>query len=392
MRQALLACFLLLPGACMAPRGTPDPVIEQRLHSWTDAPAPAGAVAIDVFTSDPPPAAGTSPQGPVERRDSIARHVVIAVRPAGFLAPGDRVDATRIALELTSPGWRFARWTAATNGQTVIELGKLTDTAATKAGASANLAPGGGLPGVSLDAERSRSLARELQLRDTTDFDAAIDNDGRAWLNELAGWRTSLAHNLAIDAVATAPAADLLPRAAVTATPLHDDQGRPVPAAAARLAEQMVLAPLHYDNDPVCGIARLTFRIRHVPDQKQARTFSEADDDVIFQTGTAETRFLFAPPPFAPLVGLRSGGRMLHYRIAGAGAPAVLLFHSIEDAMAFRGWLRQQAPAGGRLGNAAIGFAGPAGLRPPSVQEIADLSPVDEKGAPARPAPQGACR
>lgn len=335
--------------------------------------------------------------------DTIERRIVVAVRPAEFLAPGDRVDAIRVRIEVAPAqqrDWRITGWSQASNGETTVDLGRLTDSTSSKLTASTGVALGPSLPGAAVGGELDRSATRETVINDATAFDAAVDASGNAWLDETAGWRVSLAHNLAISMTIAAPGSRLRPRKLVAATALMRDDpnakglSSPVPAAQVQLRETTVYAHLA-DDRPVCGHAELTYRVRHIVNARARSTFSESDDKIAFLKGTSEATFLLAPAPYKPPYALVTGSYRLAYAMAPA-EPAGLLFASLEEATAFRNWYVRTLPAGGRLNNAAVGVAIPGHrVRPLTRAEAGTLVPtVADPGrlAAARAADLDICR
>ncbi len=346
-----------------------------------------GQAALITATQGKPPATLSDNKkdggaSDVTLANTISRRIVVAVRPSQFLDPGDRVDAIRVEMKVADPqrpDWRISSWTQASNGQTVIDIGKLTDTANSKVSASTGLDIAKFLPDATVAAEASRSLAREVQLKDTTDFDAAVDSEGRAWLDETAGWRVSLAHNLGIDVTLTAPSQQLYPVNYFTASKLMGDppkDGLAPPLAAKQIQLRQVTRYVHQrDAAPVCGYATLTYRIRHIGNAKGRATFSESDDLVIYRKGSSSVGFLLAPAPFDPLYALETNGLRLTY-VDLAKHRAGLQFASLGDATAFRNWLTRALPKGGKIGNGEIGIWTGAKLRTLTADEQAALMPV----------------
>lgn len=278
-------------------------------------------------------------------RSSLKRRVIVSVMPSNFLPAGDRIDAIDLAVSLTTVPWRFSSWSQASNGEVVIEVGKLTGVTTSKLGASTGLKIAKILPDLSIEAARETSDTRELSIRDVTQFDAAVRPDGQAWLVETAGWRQNLAHNFSIDVVAQTPAIELDPAPAITIGPLYTDDGETNPPSKLRIKQVAVYNP-RGSLDPVCGKATLRYRIRHVA--RGGNTFTESDDDIEHRIGTSEASFLFSPPPFTPTYGLKFGERSLSYKYP-AGQEVVARFESLADATALRDWLIKGGYAGGRL-------------------------------------------
>jgi hypothetical protein len=326
--------------------------------------------------------------GPVAIRRSIKRRVIVSVLPTGFLPAGDRVDAIELRLELV-PGqrsnWRIGSWTQASNGQTVIDVGKLTGVTTSKIGVSSGLKVADLLPDLKVESERATSDTREFQVRDATSLDAAVDEHGAAWLIENAGWRDNLAHNLSMDVVAVAPDITLEPTPAVSAGPLADDKGAQSPASKVRIRETTVYSPIEGALEPVCGIATLRYRVRHIYNPEGRATFTEADDDVQRLAGTDRAGFLFAPPPLNPTFGLKVGPRSLEYRI-GKSMPVVMRFGSLEEATAFRDWLAESNPEDGKLANAVVGMRVGTSFRALTPEEIGALTVAPSNGEAMRAA------
>ncbi len=316
--------------------------------------------------------AGDNDEAPVvSYRDSLERHIIVSVRPKTFLGPGDRIDAIRVELTVRPDqrdDWRITGWTFASNGQKVIDVGKLTDVSAAKLEASSSIKAVDFLPDAKVGGEVSRSQTRELNVKDTTDFDAAVDADGRAWLDETAGWRESLAHNLSMDAIISAPAARLKQSYVVASSKLTRDdpasKGETIPALPSSVSLTETAIFTHYkEAEPVCGVAKLTYRIRHIVNPKAQGTFTESDDVVRFVTGNAETSFLLAPAPYEPSYSLQTGSLRLSYVPDGGGLTS-LVFATREDAIAFRDWVRSVLPQGGKLANATFGIKTAKGYSP----------------------------
>jgi hypothetical protein len=406
MRAGCAIAFILL-GGCAA-LGGQKPVIENRFAGLAErvplAPEPitlsvstspvkdaAGGVRLDELSGEaqaalitvtggkPPARVGrdtTSERGAVEVLDQFARQLEVAIRPVGFLPPADRVDAIRVSLEVApnhAQSWRITGWTQATNGQRVIELGKLTDVAGSKVSAEIGLAIADFIPGAKMSGESSRTATRDTLLHDTTDFSAGIDAEGRAWLDETAGWRDNLTHNLAIDAGVSARS-DAVTKARhyVAFSDLRRADGTPAAPRSIRLKDVAFLEP-EVSDKAICGIARLEYRIRHVTAGEE--TYTESDDQITFKTGNVETAFLLSSPPYKPLYGLAVRGSYVSYFATGS-RPAGLYFASLDEATQFRNWLREtKAPR--RLQNAEIGLLEDVNvLRPLTPSELANLAPV----------------
>lgn len=412
MKAAAAPLGLLLLGGCAA-LGGQKPVIENRYSTYAPPTVAAEKVTLSVSTSEvastpggvsltglsdrgqaalieqtkgkPPttikPASG--PTKAVVLRNSISRHLVIAIQPEGFLPPGDRVDAIKVSLSVfpaSSDRWKVSTWTQASNGQTVIDLGKLTDTATSKATISTGLNIAKFLPNLTVTGENDQTSAREAEIKDTTDFDAAVDNNGIAWLYETAGWRQSLAHNLSVDVVLTTDALKLRPSPTVSVSDLSIDDGKGNSSLAkpsqVTLIPGSLYSPIDFEGQQVCGKATLTYRIRHITTGGGA-TFTESDDEVEFRLGTTEVPFLFSPSPYEPGYVIGIGAHTLVYS-TGAGPQTSLVFASLEEATDFRNWLRQATPAGGKLANGMIGFIVAGKFRPLNSGEYAQLVPGTE--------------
>ena len=325
----------------------------------------AGAVPVAIKPPAKPPAG-------FALHDHVTRHIVVAIRPLAFLDPGDRVDAVRISLEVVpeqARTWSITSWTAASNGQTVIDVGHLTDTQASKVAASAGFAAALPSPVATIGGEASASRTRDVAVRDTTDFDAAVDGDGRAWLDETAGWRVSLAHTLSMDAVVTTAAPSREPVRLVNVVYPDAKAG---PAAAVRLVETTVYGAPVRATAPICGRAHLTYRVRHIVNPAGRATFTEADDEVSFLTGTAEAAFLLAPAPYEATYAVAAGAHELHYQTAHAN-PAVVAFATLDEAAVFRDWLRRVGPDG--IAGVRLGIDVGGELRPLAPGDLERLMP-----------------
>lgn len=423
--KAAASLSLLLLGGCAALNGQ-KPVIEDRYMAYVPTNVPADKVSLSVSTSEvastpggvsltslsdrgqaalidqtkgkPPTTikAASASSGAVVLRNSISRHLVIAIQPEGFLPPGDRVDAIKVSLSVypyPSDRWKVSTWTQASNGQTVIDLGKLTDTATSKATISTGLNIAKFLPNLTVTGENDQTSAREVEIKDTTDFDAAVDNDGVAWLYETAGWRQSLAHNLSVDVVLTTDRLKLRPSPVVSVSDLSIDDGKGNKALAkpsqVKLVPGSIYSPIDFEGQPVCGKATLTYRIRHITNGGGA-TFSESDDEVEFRTNTTEVPFLFSPSPYEPGYVVGIGAHTLVYT-SGAGPQTSLVFASLEEATDFRNWIRQATPPGGKLANGTVGILVAGKFRPLNSGEYAQLMPGPENAGRESDAPPQVC-
>ncbi|SEK00127.1 hypothetical protein SAMN05518849_1252 [Sphingobium sp. AP50] len=410
MRRALVSVLLLLEGC--AALGGQKAVIENRYSSVARTSETAAKMVLSVSTSEvastpggvaitalsdsgqaalieqtkgkPPTVikpAGVGSKSVIVR-DSITRHLVIAIQPEDFLPPGDRVDAIKVSLQVhpAQPNrWKVATWTQASNGQKVIDLGKLTDTSSSKVSIESGIKIAKFFPDLSVAGESSQTTAREVQLKDTSEFDAAVDNDGMAWLYETAGWRESLAHNLSVDVVLKTDRLMLRPSPLSTFSDLSiESRGKdeqPARPDAVSLIAASLYAPIAFEREPVCGKARLTYRIRHITNGGGS-TFSESDDAVEFRTGTAEVPFLFSQPPYEPGYVIGIGDYTLHFK--KNGEPSSLIFATLEEATAFREWLRQTVPPGGKLANGKIGFLVGGSFKTLSTAQYGQLVPSAE--------------
>jgi hypothetical protein len=259
MSRVAAASVLLLLSSCAA-LGGDRPQIEKRFASQLNADDAAATIALAVTSTEafdgedgiPITALGDQAQaalieqtkgkppltlrseggggGATLIRNSMARRLVVSILPEAFLAPGDRIDAIRVALRVApaqADHWRITSWSQATNGTKVIDVGTLTSTSSSKVSASTGVALGALLPSASIGGETSQSDTRAVDIKDTTDFDAAVDASGRAWLYESAGWRQSLAHNLSVDTMISAPREKLSPVPVVSFSALSAADGRP---------------------------------------------------------------------------------------------------------------------------------------------------------------------
>ena len=425
MKAAAAPLGLFLLGGCAALSGQ-KPVIESRYSTYAPSTLVADKVKLSVSTSEvastpggvslmalsdrgqaalieqtkgkPPtiikPASG--PTKAVILRNSISRHLVIAIQPESFLPPGDRVDAIKVSLSVfpeTSDRWKVSTWTQASNGQTVIDLGKLTDTATSKATISTGLAIAKFLPNLTVTGENDQTSAREVEIKDTTDFDAAVDNNGVASLYETAGWRQSLAHNLSVDVVLTTNTLTLHPSPTVSVSDLSIEDGKGNSSLAkpsqVKFIPGSVYSPIDFEGQQICGKATLTYRIRHITNGGGA-TFTESDDEVEFRIGTTEVPFLFSPSPYEPGYVIGIGAHTLVYS-SGAGPQTSLVFASLEEATDFRNWLRQTTPAGGKLSNGMIGFIVTGKFHPLNSGEYGQLMTGPENKGHERYTPPSPC-
>jgi hypothetical protein len=300
-------------------------------------------------------------------KNTITRRLIMTIRPSQFLQPGDRVDAIRVQLKIaparaaaSAPQWRIISWTQA-SAETPIDVGKLTGVSSTKITASTGLNLPNLLPGLTIGGEADKSLTQEFQVRDVTRLDAAVDQWGVAWVDETAGWRVDLGHNLAaIDVVALAPSTS--PVKVVSVGPLVKDKdpgkGLPSPAKDLRIRTVDVYAPNGDPNVPICGTALLDYRIRHIVNPAAQATFSEADDDVAYVPGSSTASFIFAPPPYQATYVVAVGTEDIQYQDESGNH--ALLFLTLEEATAFKNWLAAIRPAGGKIGRIALGTLRPA--------------------------------
>jgi hypothetical protein len=351
----------------------------------------AQAALIAATAGKPPlvinPAGADNGPLSVEVLDSLERLFLVTLRPVAFLAPGDRVDAIRVKLRISDEQkdvWRIVSWTQASNGREVIDIGKLTDTASEKFTASTGIGLGLALPDAAIGYEANRSKAREIDIKDVTELSAAVDESGNAWLDESAGWRLNLAHNLSMGVVVTT---NKLVQTTVVATsdlmqkPKTDTGiAVPSPASAVKLTRTLRFIPA-LDQEPICGVAELDYRIRHIVGEKGSATFSESDDTIEFWTGSASAHFMVAPAPYRTVFTLLSNGRALAYALEPNGQPDLLSFSSVAEAVEFRTWLLFSTPKSGKLGNASIGYAGPTGivaLTPTQISAVV-VATIDDK-------------
>lgn len=287
--------------------------------------------------------------GAAQIRNTVKRRLIVSVLPEGFLPAGDRVDAIALEVALRQGPWRFTSWSQASNGEIVIEVGTLTGVTTTSIGLSSGLKVAKVLPDLAIEADRATSDTRAVSIRDTTNFDAAVTEDGKAWLIETAGWRQNLAHNLSIDVVAQTRDAPLDGAPAITIGPLYGAEGEINGPAKVRVKEATIFTPRSM-LEPVCGEATLKYRLRRVV--QGGATFTEADDDIQHVVGSATAKFLFSPPPFAPSYALQFGPRAITFRY-GPGSPALARFESLAAATAARDWLARVQPSDGKLGDGA---------------------------------------
>lgn len=350
---ALAGCSLLNPPA----------VVEKRFAkaSYAADPTPQVGIAVSTAPAEAKEGAGDSGAGRVVVHKEISRGVVIAIRPKSFAAPGDRVEAARISIQV-APGqkadWKITSWTQATNGSTSIEVGKLTQETSSKFTAETGLKVSPALPDAKVGFEANRSKTQEADIKDVTTLSAAVDENGVAWLDETAGWRDNLATNLAISVVISANPTATGDSEFVALSGLTKDgagaskKTQFAPAAEVRLLQTDTFATTA-PTKPVCGLATLEYERRHVA--KGADTFSESDDEVVFNSGKDAVTFVLAPPPFEPGYGLQLRDLNVHYQIGGR-KPAVVRFATLAEALAFRDWLYAVKPVRGEIGAGGYAF------------------------------------
>ena len=341
------------------------------------------AALITEKKGDPPVTLKDADEGGdsrVEVSGTVKRRIVVAVRPDGFLPPGDRVDALSIGIAVApaqAGQWKIASWTQASNGSTTIEIGKVSQTSEQKFTAETGLKVTKVLPDATVGFEASRSNTQEATLKDSTSFNAAVDEKGRAWLDEVGGWRENLAHNLEIDVVVSADQEYLDPLPFVSFSKLRDkDEKAPgkvafVDPTAVVLSETSSFGP-RAPTQVICGVADLTYRVRHITNPEGAATFSESDDIVALMQGKSSANFLLAPPPLQPAYGLRTGAFVVSYQVK-ADTPVGLRLRSLKEALALGDWLYAKNPRDGKIANATIGVVVGGKIRALTKQEAGQL-------------------
>ncbi|HEX7943019.1 MAG TPA: hypothetical protein VF495_00045, partial [Phenylobacterium sp.] len=371
---------------------TPTETTLKLAVSTAEAEAPSPGVAITALSDrgqaaliqatggKPPIKLKPAKSGDVPRvlaTTSVTRSLVVSFRPKGFLAPGDRIDAISVALQVDprqAADWRITSWTQATNGKETLELGKSTRERSEKFTAETGLKIGKPLVDTSIGFESSRSSSEEASLKDTTVFDAAVDENGVAWLEETAAWRESLAHNLTMDAVISVQGATgvlTLVETSDLATVDATGARKPAKPDDVLLSELTLVRPAD-EHRPVCGTANLSYRVRHVI--AGAATFTESDDEVTFAQGTASANYVLAPPSLEPVYGILLGTVPVSYQIKGKPMAAGLNLASLDEAFALLDWLRTASPKG-QVGNGTIGVNIGGVIRPFTAAELAALKP-----------------
>ncbi len=301
--------------------------------------------------------------GEVVDASTVSRKVEFSLRPKDFLQPGDRIDAVRIQIQVApeqSTDWRISGWNQAANADSVIEIGKLTDTSASKISASTGLDIAKFLVDASVSAESSRTRVREMQIKDVGELNAAVDGTGAAWLDETAAWRVNLARNRSsIDLTIAALPGNIGQTGYHSASKLwgepQDGLAPPVAPSKVEIRWTTQIVPKR-PLKPICGIATFIYRQRKIS-HVDAATFSESDDNVSLVKGGDGTqiRFLLSPAPYQPLYSLAVGNHRLLFTPTGTNA-VQLQFASLEQASAFRTWLLRALPKGGPIGNGVIGL------------------------------------
>ncbi|RYY28732.1 MAG: hypothetical protein EOP62_02435 [Sphingomonadales bacterium] len=414
LQACCVAAISLLAAGCAL--SEPPEVIENRYRTLKDAPegTGAGVLLLSVTTSSGSPkksvvkltelsdraqaalVAETKGKPPIELRaaqesvgevvqaSNISRKLEFSIRPEKFLRPGVRIDAVRIEIQVAPEqalDWRISGWSQAANTENTIEVGKLTDTSASKVSASAGLDIVKFLPDASISAETSRTRVREMQIKDVGVLNAAVDETGTAWLDETAGWRKDLARNVSsIDVSVAALPGNLGQTGYHSASKLwgepQDGLAQPVLPAKVEIRWITQVVPKRR-LQPICGIATFLYRERHITDVNAA-TFSESDDDVELRLGGGDKqiRFLLSPAPYQPLYSLALGSHRLLFTPTGA-KPVQLQFASLEQASAFRTWLLRALPKGGAVSNGDIGLQDNVKLsRPLAASDLAALAIV----------------
>jgi hypothetical protein len=310
-------------------------------------------------------------------RGTVQRKVVVALRPTDFLNPGDRVEAVRLTLAVDpsqAGAWKITGWTQATNGVEAIELGKVKQESSQTFSGETGLDLGSSLTGAKISAESTRSNTQEATLKDDGAINAAVENNGEAWLDSNAGWRTNLARNLSMDVVVTAVAGRMEGSPVMSYSALSKTVAGAAPARTPPAEVYIYETDEYVSRDseaPVCGTARITYRMRRITGG--AETFTESDDDVSFQVRQTSARFMLAPPPYRPLYGIFVGEDALSYE--RRGKPVGLSFSSLKEAIAFADWLAEAQPAGGGLASGtAVGIAIAHGIQPLTAAQYRTLT------------------
>jgi hypothetical protein len=329
--------------------------------------------------------------GDVVQASSVSRKVLFSLRPQAFLQPGDRIDAVRIEIRVApeqAGDWRISGWSQAANADSVIEIGKLTDTSASKVAGSTGLNIANFLPDASISAEASRTRAREMQIKDTGELNAAVDGTGTAWLDEMAAWRVNLARNRSsIDLTVAALKGNMGQTGYHTTSKLwsepDDGLAQPVPPGKVEIGWIKQFVPKRR-LQPICGVARFVYRQRHISNANAA-TFSESDDDVELRTGGGDAiRFLLSPAPYQPLYSLAVGDHRLLFKPKGQTARQ-LEFASLDQVSAFQTWLRRALPNGGLVANGEIGLQDSVKmLRPMIASDLEALAIIPSNDAKVR--------
>lgn len=408
-RCAALGAFALLAG-CAALQ--PKPVIENRFATSLGATSPPssngplqlsvasgasestakgikltdlsdrGQAALITVTNGKPLASLSKPSEPgtVELRTSMSRVLVVSTIPRRFLAPGERVDAMRIELSVDSSksrGWTIVGWSVAASKEKVIKVGDLTSEASSKFTATTGIDITKVLPSAEIGFESAQKATSKFEVNDPSQLDAAVDSNGTAWILQTGGWREDLAHNASIE-VKVAYDGPTLVHPHATFPKLFDDaeerKGLPLAPDKVRLAEARVVVPSL--PVPVCGIANAVYRVRAIVNPKGAATFSEADDEVRFESyRLGPVPFYFGPAAEAGFFQVQLGEAQLHYQPSEAATARVLNLASYEQATQLIAWLQASGFTGTKLGVGAIGLLGPdLRLKALTKQDLANLA------------------
>lgn len=404
MQKSLLVVSLFALSACSIVQ--PRPQIEKRFSSMRDGPAlPEPPLSLSVSSTDPedPPAkpkkevklnelsdrgqaalitaTGGKPPfsiegkgadkgggGGIKSLTSISRLLVVAPVPAGFLKPGDRVDAMRISLRVDpkqSADWKIVGWDAVANKYESREIASVTDEASSKLTASTGLGLGPLLPEAQVGGELARSSKSEYKVFDYSYLDAQVTPDGTAWVLQSAGAGKDLAHNSAVQVrlqyVGPTYLINYNTYSKLYDEPTDGEVAKPLEPTKVSVTVVRVEAP--QDRNAVCGQAKMAYRVRGFSNDKGRSTLTEYDDaaelTVYDENVTAnQASFFMAPPPQTRFFHIFVGINPVHYKASKSSQPQDLAFASLDEAIAFIAWLQAVDFDGTDLREGQIGLAG----------------------------------
>lgn len=306
--------------------------------------------------------------GGIKSLTSISRLLVVAPVPAGFLKPGDRVDAMRISLRVDpdqSADWKIVGWDAVANKYESREIASVTDEASSKLTASTGLGLGPLLPEAQVGGELARASKSEYKVFDYSYLDAQVTPDGTAWVLQSAGAGKDLAHNSAVQVrlqyVGPTYLINYNTFSKLYEEPKEGEAAKPLEPAKVSVTAVRVEAPL--DRKAICGEAKMAYRVRGFDKDKGRSTLTEYDDAAeltIYGEDIAanQARFFMAPPPQTRFFHVFVGDAPIQYKANKSSQPQDLAFASLDEAIAFIAWLQVVEFNGTDLREGQVGLAG----------------------------------